>query len=190
MNTPIIPSDQEAFIKAISDENRLKLIGVLAEGNASASDLSVRTQLHPAQVARHLELLLQAGVVVTRQTEAGIVYELDTRYVEAIARQRLAAIRKTADIPEGKYSPEDRKIVLNYTRSDGRLKQIPMQTKKIQAVLNYIYDAFDKERRYTEKDVNEILARFHPDTSTLRRYLVDFQYLERERDGSVYWCKR
>ncbi len=122
MNTPTIPSDQEAFIKAISDENRLKLIGVLAEGNASASDLSARTQLHPAQVARHLELLLQAGVVVTRQTEAGVVYELDTRYVEAIARQRLAAIRKTADIPEGKYSPEDRKIVLNYTRPDGRFE--------------------------------------------------------------------
>ena len=93
MNTQTIPSDQEAFIKAISDENRLKLIGVLAEGNASASDLSARTQLHPAQVARHLELLLQAGVVVSRQTEAGVAYELDTRYVEAIARQRLAAIQ-------------------------------------------------------------------------------------------------
>ena len=93
-----------------------------------------------------------------------------------------------ADIPVGKFSPEDRKIVLNYTRTDGRLKQIPMQSKKIQAVLNYIYDAFDKERRYTEKEVNQVLARFHPDTSTLRRFLVDFNYLERERDGSVYWC--
>lgn len=188
MNKSSFPFDQEAFIKAISDENRLKLIGVLAEGNASASDLSSQTQLHPAQVAHHLELLLQAGVVIVRQSEAGVVYELDTRYVEAFARQRLAKIPKTADIPEGKYSPEDRKIVLNYTRTDGRLKQIPMQSKKIQAVLNYIYDSFDKERRYTEKEVNEVLARFHSDTSTLRRFLIDFHYLDRERDGSVYWC--
>ena len=188
MNKSSIPFDQEALIKAISDENRLKLIGVLAEGTASADDLSTQTQMQPALVASNLELLLQAGVIIAKQTETGFIYELDTRYVEAVARRRLATVRKIADIPVGKFSPEDRKIVLNYTRTDGRLKQIPMQSKKIQAVLNYIYDAFDKERRYTEKEVNQVLAHFHPDTSTLRRLLVDFNYLERERDGSVYWC--
>jgi hypothetical protein len=188
MNTQSPPPDQETFVKAISDENRLKLIGALAERNASATELTARTLLHPAAVAHHLELLLKAGVVTTRETEAGLAYELDTRYVEAVARQKLATSRKTADIPEEKFSPEDRKILLNYTRPDGRLKQIPMQSKKIQVVLSYIYASFDKERRYTEKEVNEVLAHFHPDTSTLRRFLVDYQFLDRERDGSVYWC--
>lgn len=190
MNTLTTSTDQEIFVKAISDENRLKIIGALAEGNSTASDLTARTQLHPSKVSHHLELLLAAGVVISRQTEAGAVYELDTRYVEAVARQRLATMRKTADIPEDKYPKEDRKILLNYTRPDGRLKQIPMQSKKIQVVLNYIYDAFDKERRYTEKEVNEVLAHFHPDTTTLRRYLVDYHFLDRERDGSVYWCSK
>jgi hypothetical protein len=190
MNTQSLPPDQDTFVKAISDENRLKLIGALAEGNASTSDLSARTQLHPAQVVHHLELLLKAGVVKTTQTEAGTAYELDTGYVEAVARQKLAAVRKTANIPEDKYSPEDRKVLLNYTHPDGQLKQIPTQSKKIQVVLSYIYDSFDKQRRYTEKEVNEVVARFHPDTNTIRRYLVDYHFLERERDGSVYWCSK
>ena len=188
MNTSTPPPDQDIFIKAISDENRLKVIGALAEGNASASDLSARTQLHPAQVARHLELLLQAGIIKTAQTESGIAYELDTRYVEAVARQTLASSRKPVDFPWDKYPEEDRKILRGYVRPDGRLKQIPLQSKKIQVVSKYVYESFDKERRYTEKEVNEVLSRFHPDTSTLRRYLVDYQFLGRERDGSVYWC--
>jgi hypothetical protein len=190
MNALTTLSDQDKFIKAISDENRLKIIGCLSEGTANASDLTTRTQLHPSKVSHHLELLLAAGVVTSRDTEAGVVYELDTRYVEAIARQRLATMRKTAEIPEDKYPQEDRKILLNYTRPDGRLKQIPMQSKKIQVVLNYIYDAFDKERRYTEKEVNEVLAKFHSDTTTLRRFMVDYHFLDRERDGSVYWCSK
>ena len=31
-----------------------------------------------------------------------------------------------------------------------------------------------------------ILSQFHPDTTTLRRFLVDFGFLVRERDGSWY----
>jgi hypothetical protein len=188
MNTTNYSLDQDMFVIALSDENRLKVIGVLAEGNASASDLSARTQLHPAQVARHLEILLKAGIIKTTQTETGIVYALDTRYVEAVARQTLAASRKKVEFPEDKYTEEERKILRGYVRSDGRLSQIPLQAKKIQVISKYVFDAFDKERRYTEKEVNEVLAGFHPDTSTLRRFLVDYQFLGRERDGSVYWC--
>ena len=43
------------------------------------------------------------------------------------------------------------------------------------------------EQSYTEKEVNLILARFHEDTSGLRRNLVDAGLLARERDGSRYW---
>lgn len=188
MNTKNPLPDQDNFVKALSDENRLKVIGVLAEGNASASDLSARTQLHPAQVARHLEVLLQAGIIKTTQTGTGLVYELDTSYVEAVARQTLAASHKKVEFPVDKYSEEEQKILRGYVRSDGCLSQMPLQSKKIQVISKYVYEAFEKERRYTEKEVNEVLSRFHPDTSTLRRFLVDYQFLGRERDGSVYWC--
>lgn len=43
----------------------------------------------------------------------------------------------------------------------------------------------DPGTRYPEREVDEILGRFHPDWSSLRRHLVDERLLDR-RDN-VYW---
>ena len=39
--------------------------------------------------------------------------------------------------------------------------------------------------RYPEREVNALLAVWHPDTAALRRYLVDEGLLS--RDAGVYW---
>jgi hypothetical protein len=48
---------------------------------------------------------------------------------------------------------------------------------------------FDVGRRYTEREVNDVLFTFHPDWSTLRRNLVDEGFLDREHldDQNWYW---
>jgi hypothetical protein len=48
---------------------------------------------------------------------------------------------------------------------------------------------FDVGRRYSAREVNQILHGFHPDWSTLRRYLVDEGFLDRAHvDGDdQYW---
>ena len=55
--------------------------------------------------------------------------------------------------------------------------------------LAYLATRFEPGVRYREKDVNRLLVDWHTfrDWSMLRRYLVDFAYLEREADGSAYW---
>ena len=45
---------------------------------------------------------------------------------------------------------------------------------------------FDVGMRYSERQVNGILRRFHPDVASLRRYLVDEGFLDREAAGE-YW---
>jgi hypothetical protein len=39
---------------------------------------------------------------------------------------------------------------------------------------------------YPEKQLNEIIAKYHPDTAALRRYMIEFGILERD-GASVYW---
>ena len=48
---------------------------------------------------------------------------------------------------------------------------------------------FEEGIRYSEVQVNEILKDIYPDYVTLRRYLIEYDYLERTRDGSAYWKK-
>jgi len=63
----------------------------------------------------------------------------------------------------------------------------PAKEKKKYITLLYIIECFEKERYYTEKEVNQILIQIYFDFVTLRRYLVDYQLLSREKDGSKYW---
>ncbi len=79
----------------------------------------------------------------------------------------------------------DRKVVADFSRRDGRLKEIPAQRKKREAVLRRILEEFRPARRYGEKQVNDIIGRFHEDTATLRRELVGYGWLKREE--GVYW---
>ena len=68
---------------------------------------------------------------------------------------------------------------------DGRLVAIPASHGKRQAVLDLLAQEFEPGRRYSEREVNGILSRWHDDTAALRRYLVDDDYMT--RDAGVYW---
>jgi hypothetical protein len=70
---------------------------------------------------------------------------------------------------------------------DGSLRSIPTKMKKITPVLDYLSTSFELDIEYSESQVNEILEKYYPDTTTLRRYLVDYGYLGRSKNGAQYW---
>ena len=48
-------------------------------------------------------------------------------------------------------------------------------------------EQFEPGRTYTEKEVNGILRDIFDDYVTLRRYLIEYGFLERTRDCRTYW---
>ena len=58
---------------------------------------------------------------------------------------------------------------------------------KLQAVLKYAGQDLQSGRTYTEREFNEALAPYTRDASSVRRYLVDYGYADRETDGSADW---
>jgi hypothetical protein len=78
----------------------------------------------------------------------------------------------------------DRKVLRDWM-TDGRLKDIPRQWKKREVILRYLLDQFEWDRRYPEREVNEIIGRTHEDYATLRRELVESKRLA--RDHEIYW---
>lgn len=68
-----------------------------------------------------------------------------------------------------------------------RLLRFPKKEKHKLVVLRHIAARFAAGRRYPELEVNRILGDLYEDHTTLKRYLVDYRFLARERDGSEYW---
>ncbi len=73
--------------------------------------------------------------------------------------------------------------------AEGRIKQWPAHDKARIPVLEYLCGKFEKGRTYTEKEVNEIIDRWHTfgDYFLLRRSLIDYRFMVRKIDGSQYW---
>ena len=57
--------------------------------------------------------------------------------------------------------------------------------------LFYLASKFEPGRKYSEKDVNQILRNWHTfeDWAMLRRELYDRRFFNRETDCSVYWLE-
>lgn len=66
------------------------------------------------------------------------------------------------------------------------LKVFPAKEKKKYILLSKIITVFNPSMVYHELEVNEILKPIYDDFATIRRYLVDYHFLSRTKDGSKY----
>ena len=69
---------------------------------------------------------------------------------------------------------------------DGSLISIPARSSKKIEVLKRIAEEFSTGVIYPERDLNEIIARFHGDTAAIRRHMIEFGIMERNT-SSEYW---
>ncbi|GAB1810124.1 DUF2087 domain-containing protein [Priestia megaterium] len=90
-------------------------------------------------------------------------------------------------IDKYQISEEEIKKVLNIYFKEERLIQIPKKEKKRVIILLYISRKFQKNTYYTEKEVNEILKSVFEDFVMIRRYLIDYKLLNRNKEGTKYW---
>lgn len=174
------------FFKALADANRLKIIGLLAQRPYSGEELAALLGLKASTVSHHLSRLSAVGLVSARAEGYYNIYQLEE---SALQKTRLLFSRKdlvsvAAGVDVDSY---DRKVIKDFTRLDGSLKEIPAQRKKLEAILRYVVRDFEPGKRYSEKQVNKILSRFHEDTASLRRELVGVKLMEREAVGGEYW---
>ncbi len=86
---------------------------------------------------------------------------------------------------------ENEKILAAYFKHGltGRLELFPVKEKKRVAILRHIIKFFRKEKKYTEKEVNDVLKDFYEDYVLLRRCLIEYGFIDRTPDGSSYWLK-
>jgi hypothetical protein len=92
------------------------------------------------------------------------------------------------------YTEEERsKIIKNFFKIENnqeKLVNLPRQNKKKFIVLQHIAERFTPGKTYREKEVNEKLMEIYVDYVTLRRALIDYRLLKREKNCSSYWVSQ
>jgi biotin operon repressor len=173
------------FFKALADATRLRLIGLLADDSHSVEQLAALLNLQASTISHHLSRLEKVGLVHAHADGYYSVYHLHAKQFETIIRGLLepeAIARFAQGVDREAYNNQ---VLGTFMREDGSLREIPAQRKKRDVIFAAILKSFQHGKRYSEAQVNEILAHFHPDTATLRRELVGLGWMGRE--NSIYW---
>ncbi len=153
---------------AMAEPARLRILGVLAGGEATGTELSDKLGLTPATISHHMARLVAAGIVAVRAEAQRRFYRLD----HAALRSPLMGERR------GPAASDDEKTLRDFFAGE-RLKQIPASRKKRVVVLRRLVIRFIPGQTYTEREVNDLLRPAHDDVATLRRELVDYGFMNR-----------
>lgn len=185
------------MIKVLGDENRLRLISQLSQqGEWAVSEIASWLKLADSTTSYHLSKLHSAGLLRLRMSGNHRYYSVNQKRIDTL-KAYLNEIDQPIIDPEMPvidnswidgldWPAEEKKTLRDYTQN-GILTQIPSKDKKWLVILKWLATHFEPDTRYTEKQVNAILTPIHADYATLRRDLIGFGFMRRERGGGDYW---
>ena len=169
-----------ALLKLLADETRLEILNLLQKEDSYVEKIACTLSLTPATICYHLKKMEAAGVVNCARTQFYMIYSLN-REIFDLPLAALIQKAPPAIDPDEKY----RREVLSHFFKYGKLTQLPTQRKKREIVLAEIARSFAQDRKYDEKEVNDIIHRFHEDHCTIRREMIACGIMVREKES--YW---
>jgi len=116
------------------------------------------------------------------------------RKQEPQAAEELVDFHPTAIMVDERFSitqAERDEVLARYFGADGqlRIKDFPAKEKKKIIIMQKLMENFTANTKYSEKEINGIIKRFYEDFVTLRRYLIQYGFLDRDEEGKTYWIK-
>ena len=161
------------LFKALADPARLRILGRLAEGPHAGHELAEELTLTPPTFSHHMRKLVDAGLVDAAAEAQSRIYTLRTDALRDLAR---------TSRPESAQGPPTEDDAVIRACFDGpRLRLLPAARKKRVIVLRRLLERFEPDRDYPEREVNDLLRLAHDDVASLRRELVDYGFMVRDR---------
>jgi predicted transcriptional regulator len=172
------------FFKALGDESRLKIVGILAQEERSVDELAAMLDLKEPTVSHHLAKLREIGLVSMTPDGNRRRYRLETDVLHRLSKEILMEETVANVAAATSEDAWDRKVLETFL--DGEtIIQIPRSLKKKMVLVRWISGKFEPGVRYSEREVNEIIKRHHEDSAYFRREMVDSKIMTRE--SGVYW---
>lgn len=101
-------------------------------------------------------------------------------------------VHQSATMVDERYNitqNEQEKILKQHFPED-TLSKFPSKEKHRLIVIRKIAQQLKTDHIYDEQELNQVLKGFYEDYVILRRYLIDYGFLDRKPDGSQYWLKK
>jgi len=203
----------EKVLNCIGSYDRLTLLlALLKEPMTVAALVEKCGYTSTGQVYHHLKPLMAADLIAeTKKTPkgtyavqphrvrgivmllTGIHYMVDAEYAKGNWEPK-SEIHKGATMVDERYmvtEEQQQKIIGTFFSSVDPLvlHAFPPKEKKKLVILNLISEQFQTGKKYTEKEINGILKPIYEDYVTIRRYLIEYGFLDRTVDCSEYWVK-
>ena len=179
----MLEADAIKLFKCLADKSRLQILKSLTKEDMYVERLAERLGLTPATISFHLKKLEDAKAVCSYKEQYYTMYSLCK---DVFMTNIIDIINEESEVIDEQKQREDayREKVIKTFFEYGKLKTIPAQRKKQRICLEEIAKEFDAHKEYTEKEVNEIILRFHEDFCTIRRDMICEHIME--RDGNIY----
>ena len=103
-------------------------------------------------------------------------------------------LHKGATMVDERYAitrEEQEMVLTTYFKQglDGPLELLPSKEKRKIIVLQHILKRFEPNIIYSELEINDVLKSIYDDFATMRRYLIEYGFMDRSKDCSKYWIK-
>jgi len=172
-----------AFFKAMANESRLRIVGLLSARERSVQELARALSLTEPTVSHHLQVLKEIGLVTVRAEGVVRWHALNADTLSQLNRSLLEPGTVSSLAP--RKGDADSRVLSAFLDAESRIKSIPASRRKRYVILKWLVRKFEEGRRYPESSINETIQRHHWDSATLRRELIGHRMMAREK--SVYW---
>jgi hypothetical protein len=179
----------ESKYNSVTDKQK-ELLGMIKEGmsdQAIATALGISTSTVRHQKFSFREKAKQAKMYLS-------LYELAMEKTP-MDKDNIVPIHEGAKMVDDRYvatKEESDKVLTTVFESLSplKLKLFSAKEKKKIITLRKIMEQFERDKKYTEKEINQILKDIYEDYPTLRRYLIEYGFMERSTDCMEYWVKQ
>lgn len=168
------------ILKLIADKTRIDILNTLMKEDSYVEKIACDLSITPATICYHLKKMESAGMVKCSRSQFYMIYSLNK---EIFDKPLIELVKNDTPLEnsEDKYKKE---VISNFFKY-GKLVSIPTQRKKREIILAEIAKSFKKGKIYAEKEVDEIIHRFHEDHCTIRREMIGCGLMKRE--NGKYW---
>jgi|GEM_PF-324165 len=203
----------EKVLNCIGNKDRLNILLVLLKEPMTVATLVEKCGYNSTgQVYHHLKPLIASGLVAEDKNSAKGTYIVQPHRVQGIIMllagihdmidigynvgnwDASSEIHKGATMVDERYlatAEEAQKIIDSFFISTNPLvlKSFSSKEKKKLVILRVISEQFENGKKYSENEVNAILEAIYEDYATIRRYLIEYGFMERTINCEEYWLK-